>query len=60
MNEQPAETESINVNYLSRDADNIDISNDVREFALLSVPMKKLCSEDCKGLCFKCGKDLNT
>ena len=60
MNEQPAETESINVNYLSRDADNIDISNDVREFALLSVPMKRLCSEDCKGLCYKCGKDMNT
>lgn len=60
MNEQPAETESINVNYLSRDADKIDISNDVREFALLSVPMKKLCKEDCKGLCYKCGKDLNT
>ena len=60
MNEQPEETESINVNYLSRDADKIDISNDVREFALLSVPMKKLCKEDCKGLCYKCGKDLNT
>jgi uncharacterized protein len=60
MNEQPEETKSINVNYLSRDADKIDISNDVREFALLSVPMKKLCKEDCKGLCFKCGKDLNT
>ncbi|MDP2364975.1 MAG: DUF177 domain-containing protein [Ignavibacteria bacterium] len=60
MNEQPAETESINVYYISRDEDNIDISNDVREFALLSVPMKRLCSEDCKGLCYKCGKDLNT
>lgn len=59
MNEQPAETESINVYYLSRDADSIDISSDVREFALLSIPMKKLCSEQCKGLCFKCGKDLN-
>ena len=59
MNESPEETDSLNVNYLSRDADKIDIANDVCEFALLEVPMKKLCSEDCKGLCYKCGKDLN-
>jgi uncharacterized protein len=59
MNEAPEETDSINVSYLSRDADKINIKSDVREFALLSIPMKKLCREDCKGLCFKCGKDLN-
>jgi uncharacterized protein len=59
MNEAPEETESINVSYLNRDADKIDISNDVREFALLSIPMKKLCKDDCKGLCYKCGTDLN-
>jgi len=51
-------------NYMSefcvgRDADNIDVTNDVREFALLSVPMKNLCKDDCKGLCSKCGTDLN-
>jgi uncharacterized protein len=59
MNEAPEETSSLNVNYLSRDAVKIDLTNDVREFALLSVPMKKLCAEDCKGLCPKCGIDLN-
>jgi uncharacterized protein len=59
MNEAPEETDSINVSYLNRDADKINIKSDVREFALLSIPMKKLCREDCKGLCFKCGKDLN-
>jgi uncharacterized protein len=59
MNEAPEETDSINVTYLKRDADKIDITSDVREFALLAVPMKKLCGEDCKGLCPKCGKDLN-
>jgi uncharacterized protein len=59
MNEAPEETDSINVSYLSRDADKINIKSDVREFALLSIPMKKLCKEDCKGLCFKCGKDQN-
>ena len=59
MNETLQETDSLNVIYLSRDADSINISEDVREFALLSVPMKKLCSEKCKGLCYKCGKNLN-
>lgn len=26
---------------------------------VVSLPMKHLCSEDCKGLCEKCGKNLN-
>ncbi|HMN47594.1 MAG TPA: DUF177 domain-containing protein [Ignavibacteriaceae bacterium] len=60
MNEKPAETDSIFVTYLSRTEDKIEIKNDVREFALLAVPMKNLCKEDCKGLCYKCGADLNT
>lgn len=48
-----------NVVYLPFEADKIYVKNDLRDFALLAVPMKKLCSEDCKGLCPKCGKDLN-
>lgn len=60
MNEKPAETDSIFVTYLSKTEDKIEIKNDVREFALLAVPMKNLCKEDCKGLCYKCGADLNT
>ncbi len=27
---------------------------------LLELPLKYLCSEDCKGLCSQCGADLNT
>ncbi len=26
---------------------------------LLELPLKYLCKEDCKGICFKCGKNLN-
>jgi len=37
----------------------IDISNDIREEIILNYPIKVLCSEDCKGLCPICGKDLN-
>ncbi len=56
---EPVETESDNIAYLSAEADSIDISDDVKDFAILAVPMKKLCSEECKGLCSRCGKNLN-
>ncbi len=56
---ESVESGSDNIVYLSPEADVIDISNDVRDFSMLSIPMKKLCSEDCKGLCYKCGKNLN-
>lgn len=45
--------------YLPIDTDKIKLDNDARDYAMLSIPMKSLCKEDCKGLCFKCGKDLN-
>lgn len=53
------DNDSVDVTYISKDTDMIDISEDVREYSLLAVPMKKLCKEDCKGLCLKCGNDLN-
>ncbi|RKY92490.1 MAG: hypothetical protein DRQ13_10340 [Ignavibacteriae bacterium] len=51
--------EEINITYLSPDAHMIDISKDVRDYMILSIPMKRLCKEDCNGLCAKCGADLN-
>ncbi len=40
-----------------------DMKLDVDEFVysevILDLPSKHLCSEDCKGICFKCGKNLN-
>lgn len=32
----------------------------LREQVLLSLPARTLCREDCKGLCPRCGHDLNT
>ena len=37
----------------------LDITAEVRDALLLSVPMKLLCSEDCRGLCQGCGANLN-
>ncbi len=51
--------EEVGVYHLSPDADKIDLRNDVSEYARLTIPMKVLCSDDCKGLCTHCGKNLN-
>ena len=37
----------------------IDLQSLVREFALLELPIKPLCRNDCKGLCMECGQNLN-
>ncbi|MBQ3817318.1 MAG: DUF177 domain-containing protein [Clostridia bacterium] len=40
-----------------------DMKLDLDEFiyseVVLSLPTKHLCSDNCKGICFKCGKNLN-
>lgn len=38
---------------------NIDLTPIVREEAILSIPMKAVCSATCKGLCPECGQNLN-
>jgi uncharacterized protein len=37
----------------------IDLSDDVRQSVLLAFPLKHVCREDCRGLCPRCGKNLN-
>lgn len=37
----------------------IDLREDIRENILLVIPMKHLCEETCKGLCPRCGANLN-
>lgn len=37
----------------------IDIDAELMEEIVLELPVYHLCSEDCKGLCQKCGKNLN-
>ena len=39
--------------------DELDIQDLVMEQILLNVPMKPLCSESCRGICPKCGADMN-
>lgn len=39
--------------------DVIDFDTDIREEIILDYPMKPLCKPDCKGICPKCGNNLN-
>lgn len=38
----------------------LDLLNLMNEQIILNLPMKPLCTELCKGICPKCGMDLNT
>jgi uncharacterized protein len=44
---------------LPPDATEVDLAPAVREELLLAVPRFLLCREDCRGLCPRCGQDLN-
>ena len=37
----------------------IDLRDAIQSEIVMAIPMQPLCSEDCKGLCPKCGNDLN-
>lgn len=37
----------------------IDLSEAVRQYSLVALPLKPLCRQDCAGLCPSCGKNLN-
>lgn len=47
------------VNTLFYEGDLINLEQLVRDAIILSMPMKPLCKPDCKGLCPRCGRDLN-
>lgn len=50
-------TEELQV--ISPDTVSLDLTEDIRQMILLSIPLKLLCSEDCKGLCSQCGANWN-
>ncbi len=39
--------------------DTVNLTKIVDDAILMNLPLTFLCREDCKGLCFKCGKNLN-
>lgn len=63
--EQPADQEEqveltdreVVVGYY--DGPQLDLGEVVREQIFLTLPLKRLCKDDCRGLCPACGKNLN-
>lgn len=51
-------SDELDTGFYKNDA--LDIDDLLKEQLLLNVPMKPLCSTGCKGLCLKCGANLNT
>jgi len=45
--------------YITETDGILDLDDFIVEFLGVHVPYRYICSEDCKGLCCKCGKDLN-
>lgn len=41
------------------EGDTLDITKIVEDNIIMALPIKKLCSESCKGLCQQCGANLN-
>jgi uncharacterized protein len=41
------------------EGDGVELNDVLREFVLLSLPMQRLCSESCKGICPACGQNRN-
>jgi len=51
---------SLELNYQTNSLEPIiDLNPEIRQEIILDYPIKPLCRPDCKGLCSKCGKNLN-
>ncbi len=59
LKESEAELEADDLDFDVLDADELDLREVVREQILLNLPDQIFCKEDCKGLCQKCGANLN-
>lgn len=48
------------IRLIDPDQESIVLDEEVRQIILLDIPLKVLCKEACKGICPRCGVDLNT
>ena len=45
--------------FMIDDRNIMDISEAIRQYTVMALPIKPLCRQDCSGLCPTCGADLN-
>lgn len=53
------ELEASEVGLIYFQGEEIDLTEGIQEQVILSFPLRPLCRTDCKGLCARCGADLN-
>jgi len=53
------DTQDDDYQFISKETISYDLNTRVREAMILTLPIKPLCQEDCKGLCQFCGTNLN-
>lgn len=51
------ERDDLDVHYY--ESEELDIIDIIQEEVILSIPMRAICKEDCKGLCERCGGNRN-
>ena len=54
---QELSSDELEITFL--EGEEIDLEQIMRENIYLSIPLRPLCSESCRGLCPHCGRDLN-
>lgn len=57
--EDPDNVQDENEDITYVKGESVDLAHYVEEAFVLYLPLAPVCSEDCKGLCPSCGKDLN-
>jgi len=59
--DQPVEKEigAEEIGLIAFRGEEIDLTDGIQEQLILALPLRPLCSETCKGLCPRCGSDLN-
>ena len=58
-NEAEVELRAEEIGLLYFRGEEIDLRDGIQEQVVIAFPLQPLCSETCKGLCPKCGADLN-
>ncbi|EQB64251.1 MAG: hypothetical protein RBG1_1C00001G1830 [candidate division Zixibacteria bacterium RBG-1] len=53
------DTQDDDYQFIAKETISYDLNPRVRETMILTLPIKPLCQEDCKGLCQFCGTNLN-
>ena len=56
---EPHELQADELGLVLFEGDEIDFRDVIQEQVIMAIPMQPLCREDCRGLCARCGANLN-